>query len=435
VTAEPFLNADDARAVHVAHDAFIGGAAPHHARHLVVESWVRSAAAGVDADTNIAPITLETSLLGDYRDAHPLSRVFPLLYDVLGQAADACDSVMAIGDAAGQLLWVCGAPRILMRAEHINFVEGAAWDEAHVGTNAPGTALRLDSPVQIRGAEHFSRAVQPWSCVAAPIHDPDTQVMLGVVDLTGRHDIVNPQTIAMVRAAARMAEAELGRLNAVGQAQALIVPPSARQQPRLVIDGLGRPDCQVDDGLRTICLRPRHSEILAVLVDYPDGLTGEQLAIEIYGDDANMSTVRAELTRLRALLGDGVLDSRPYRLRVSAECDWLIVEAHIAAGRLTDAIRCYRGPLLPQSDAPGVMRRRQRLENQLRTAILASASPDLMIAWTRSRWGADDLEMWQRQGHILPARSPLRSIADAEVRRLSAEYGLLPPRRLAVGRS
>ena len=429
MTAKPLLSAGDARAVHAAHDTFVSGAAPDHVRNLVVESWVRSAAAGVDADTNIAPITLETSLLGDYRDAHPLSRVFPLLYDVLGQAADACDSVMAVGDANGQLLWVCGHPRTLTRAEQMNFVEGAAWDEAHAGTNAPGTALLLDSPVQIRGAEHFSRAVQRWSCVAAPIHDPDTQAMLGVVDLTGGRDIVSPQTMAMVRAAARMAEAELGRLNALGRAQSLIVPPGAQLPRPLVIDGLGRPDCQIDDGVRTICLRPRHSEILAVLVGYPDGLTGEQLAIEIYGDDANLSTVRAELTRLRALLSDGLLESRPYRLRVSAECDWLTVEAHIAAGRLTDAIRCYRGPLLPQSDAPGVVRRRRRLENQLRSAILASDRPDLMIAWTRARWGADDLEMWQRQLYLLPERSPLHSIADAEVRRLGEEYGLTAGRR------
>jgi hypothetical protein len=130
------------------------------------------------------------------------------------------------------------------------------------------------------------------------------------------------------------------------------------------------------------------------------------------------------MTRLRALLGGDLLESRPYRLRVAAECDWLTVEAHLAAGRLSDAVRCYRGPLLPQSDAPGVTKRRERLANQLRAAILTSRSTDLMIAWTRSRWGADDLEMWQQQANTLPTRSPLRSIATAEITRLHVEYGL-----------
>jgi hypothetical protein len=60
-------------------------------------------------------------------------------------------------------------------------------------------------------------------------------------------------------------------------------------------------------------------------------------------------------------------------------------------------MRAYRGPLLPQSDAPGVVQRRESIERQMRAAVLALAEPDLMVAWTRSRWGADDLEMWQRQ--------------------------------------
>ena len=104
---------------------------------------------------------------------------------MLGRAAEDCDSVMAVGDEYGQLLWVCGRPGVLRRAESIKFVEGAQWDEAHAGTNAPGTALRLDAPVTIQAAEHFVRPVQRWSCAAAPIHDPATHAILGVVDVTG----------------------------------------------------------------------------------------------------------------------------------------------------------------------------------------------------------------------------------------------------------
>src|SRR4051794_32129160 len=114
-----------------AHDAFLeGDAAPSHVRHLIVESWMRSAAAGLDAEHSLAPITLESSLVTEFREAHPLSAVFPLLYDVLGRAAEACDSIMAIADASGQLLWVHGLSGTLLRAERINFVEGATWGEA-----------------------------------------------------------------------------------------------------------------------------------------------------------------------------------------------------------------------------------------------------------------------------------------------------------------
>lgn len=418
---------DSARAIHDAREALLAGdEARGDVRGLVAQSWQRSIAAGVDSDANLAPITLGPAYLSDYRGAHPLSDVFSLLYDVLGRAAEECDGLMAIGDAQGQLLWVCGSPGALSRAERINFVEGAAWDEPSAGTNAPGTALRLDAPVQIFGAEHYTRSVQPWSCVAAPIHDPHTQAILGLVDVTGGSALDTPQTMAMVRAAARLAEAELGRLHATGQARAYRVPAPNATQDHLVVEGLGRPDCQVDDGMRPVRLSPRHSEIVAILTDHPDGLTGDQLAIELYGEDVQPSTLRAELTRLRALLGPDVFGSRPYRMLVPVECDWATVEKHMQAGRLPDALRCYRGPLLPQSDAPGIVRRRERLERQLRAAIMASGDLDLMIGWTRARWGSDDLDMWQRQAETLPTGSPLRPIATAEVTRLTEELAAPP---------
>jgi transcriptional regulator of acetoin/glycerol metabolism len=82
----------------------------------VADSWHRSAAAGVQADDVGAPITLADDTLRDYRDEHSLAQVFPLLDDVLGQAARDCEAVMAVSDAAGQLLWMCGRPQVGGRA-------------------------------------------------------------------------------------------------------------------------------------------------------------------------------------------------------------------------------------------------------------------------------------------------------------------------------
>jgi hypothetical protein len=195
------------------------GAAPVGVRDVVADSWLRSVAAGVNVDASRPPITLDRDLLSEYRAEHPLAAVFPLLYDVLGRAAEDCDSVMAVTDARGQLLWVRGKPGVLRRAESIQFVEGAQWDEHHAGTNAPGTALRLDAPV-----------------------------------------------------------------------------------------------------------------------------------------------------------------------------------------------------------APGVTELRADLERPLRAAILASGEPEFMLGWTRTRWGADDLPMWQRLRAVLPAGSPLRPIAAATAARLDAEF-------------
>jgi hypothetical protein len=58
-------------------------------RAQVADSWVRSAAAGVLAETVEAPVTLGDHDLRDYREAHPLAAVSPREDDVLGQSARA----------------------------------------------------------------------------------------------------------------------------------------------------------------------------------------------------------------------------------------------------------------------------------------------------------------------------------------------------------
>ena len=394
------------------------GAAPVGVREVVADSWLRSVAAGVDVDASRPPITLDRDVIGEYRARHPLAPVFPLLYDVLGRAAEDCDSVLAVADGHGQLLWVCGRPQVLRRAESIQFVEGAQWDERHAGTNAPGTALRLDAPVTIKSAEHFVRPVQRWSCAAAPVHEPGSDTILGVIDITGGRDVDSPQTMAMVRAAARMAESELARHARVA------APPSSRPLGQIGLSALGRSECVASIGPRTVRLSPRHSEIIVILATCPAGLTGDELAYLLYPGDVISVTLRAELVRLRTLIGDWVLASRPYRLTCEVTSDWAAVSAQLAAGDLAEALRLYRGPLLPSSQAPGVAELRGDLERSLRAAILASGRPEFLVSWTKSRWGADDLEMWQQLCAILPRSSPLRPYAVAQAAKLDAEFGL-----------
>ena len=353
-------------------------------RAEVAASWHRSAAAGVPADEVTAPITLEDSDLRSVRDEHPLARVFPLLDDVLGQAARDCDAVMAIADEAGQLLWVCGSGIALRRAESIGFVEGSNWDERLAGTNAPGLALRLDEPSSVVRGEHFRHAVRGWSCAAAPIHDPGTSQLLGVLDITGGDEIVVPQTMALVRATVRLAESELARDRLAA------TPPAPRSgQARIRIEALGRNDALLtvdDDRGHTgrMRLSPRHSELLLLLASAPRGLSGDELTVLLYEDEGGSSTLRAELNRLRHLLGDTFFGSRPYRLLSDVAGDWLAVEARLASGDVAGALRSFRGPLLPRSTAPGVVRLREALTEQLRAAVLHAGQPDLMSGWTRS---------------------------------------------------
>jgi hypothetical protein len=61
----------------------------------------------------------------------------------------------------------------------------------------------------VYSAEHFVKSHHAWTCAAAPVHDPASGELLGVVDVSGAAVTVHPSTLALVDAAARMAEASL----------------------------------------------------------------------------------------------------------------------------------------------------------------------------------------------------------------------------------
>ena len=218
-------------------------------RAQVADSWVRSAAAGVEADRVEAPITLPDDALRDHREAHPLAQVFPLLDDVLGQAARDCDAIMAVSDAAGQLLWVCGTPSVLRRAESHRLRRGQQLGRAarrhQRPRHGPGasTSRSTSSAPSTSAARCSAGAARPRRSTTRP-----TESLLGVLDITGGDDIVVPQTMAMVRAAARMAESELAReLLARGAEPAAAATRGPR---RVTVEALGRTDAllTVDDG-------------------------------------------------------------------------------------------------------------------------------------------------------------------------------------------
>jgi hypothetical protein len=161
-------------------------------------------------------------------------------------------------------------------------------------------------------------------------------------------------------------------------------------------------------------LSRRHSEILVLLARHPEGLSGDELLCALYEDESvTPVTLRAELARLRRLLGPGLLGSRPYRLMVPVESDVAVVERRLETGAVTSAATAYAGPLLPGSQAPAVTRLRHRLAEGLRTALIARRDPDLLADWAHAPWGEEDLEVWRALAAVRPTpavRARLREL-------------------------
>jgi hypothetical protein len=171
-------------------------------------------------------------------------------------------------------------------------------------------------------------------------------------------------------------------------------------------------------GGETVGLTRRHTEILALLLLRPEGLTAEQLAIELYGDFGKPVSVRAELSRLRRLLGDN-LETHPYRIGPRVRWDFSVLERLAEMGRVREALERYVGTLLPASEVPAIVAARERLDFSLRGAALASEDPDLLWAWLHTPSGADDVFAWRRLADLLAQDDRRRVAVLSQLRRLS----------------
>lgn len=361
------------------HDAVLAGTRPpERPRRLVARSWARVLALGLDPDGDNARDPLPRAELARRRHESPLRLVIDELRRVLTGVADASQFLMVVCDADGVILWREGAARVLMTADRLGFAEGACWTEQVVGTNAIGTALAEAAPVQLFSAEHFEQKQHSWYCTAAPIHDPRTGDLLGVVDVSGPALTLHPVITTLVDSAVRLAEAELWRRHALGlerlrrtsepvlrgvngpvlvvddhgwvahhsgvAARDRIEVPQARRA--LAVPGLGLclPERITDGWLvrpgdtpRTITARldltgtpvlelrsdaepwrltltPRHAQIVDLLGQAgPAGLSAGALSERLYGDPDHVVTARAEISRLRRVIG-ALVTPNPYRL-------------------------------------------------------------------------------------------------------------------------
>ena len=469
-------------------EQFVGEQTPESVREPIAASWARSRDAGVDPFVErVAPVAAEPEEAADRWEGHPLAVAAPIIRECLGGISDEAEHLIVVSDADGVLLSVEGNARVrLMASDTINFTEGTSWSEAGAGTNAIGTALAAEHAVQVFAAEHFNEVVQAWTCAAAPIRDPDTGRVLGVVDLTGRMTTAHPHSFTCAVATAKAVESRLlavlhehdgrlrsryaERLSDAGR-QALVtasgrvlseqpqgwlgtdrvvVPPgggelllpsgllafaepvghqeayrlrapqpefAVRRRSSLKLRLLGHDRAAVELDGRGVKLGLRHTEILAMLVARPAGIASDQLAEELYGDARRRDRARVEVCRLRKLLG-GAIDTRRYRLSMDVESDVARVRALLGRGDVREAAERYAGPLLPKSQAPGVIRERAQLESWLRHAVMSSDDPEALWAWVRSPSGSTDVPAWKRLLVSLDFHDPRRSLAVAELQAL-----------------
>jgi PAS domain S-box-containing protein len=188
----------------------LGPELPRHAtagvRPMIVESWQRVLAAGLEPIDVLPSIEADPSETRERWLEHPLGLLSHVLVEPLQSLAEESNSVVQVTDPSGLTLYLGGPEWLKARAAEMNLIEGARCSETVNGTNGVGTALATDHPVQVFAFEHFSQHHREWVCSGAPIHDPISGRLIGVIDLSSPWRVAHPRSLELVTGAARTTE-------------------------------------------------------------------------------------------------------------------------------------------------------------------------------------------------------------------------------------
>lgn len=165
---------------------------------IVAASWLRSQEAGVDISN---PVT-------DFNaDIDPRSRLVRCAQPVLDQLGnDSADLplVIALTDNHARLVQRLDCSTAVARLlDRVEFAPGFNYAEGKMGTNGVGTVLEAGRSVSVVGPEHFTEQLQPFACTGAPIIDPLSGRMEGILDISALADTWSPLMHTLVKSAAK----------------------------------------------------------------------------------------------------------------------------------------------------------------------------------------------------------------------------------------
>jgi sigma-54 dependent transcriptional regulator, acetoin dehydrogenase operon transcriptional activator AcoR len=137
-----------------------------------------------------------------------LIRVAAPFMDSLYNFLEGSGFFIILTDKEGCILNLIGDQDVMHAATELNMVVGAYMDEKNIGTNAMGTAIKVDSPIQVSATEHFITAYHRWTCSAAPVHNENGEI-IGTLNLTGSSELVHSHTLGLVAAAVKSIENQM----------------------------------------------------------------------------------------------------------------------------------------------------------------------------------------------------------------------------------
>lgn len=221
-------------------------------RPEILASWRRSAAFGAESQVRTLP----------YNDSSGAAERLmvaaePVLRSLAGSLAGLHAGVL-LSDRDANIVqrWVADR-EIAADLDRISSDCGFGAPEDRVGTNGIGTVAELGRPQMVAGPEHYADSLTRFTCVGAPIRNPLTNRLEGIVTLSCRADAANSLLTPLIVGTASDIENRLLQSSTLSERRLLDAYLTALKRHRRVV-ALNR---------TVLMACPRGSRAVAQLVD------------------------------------------------------------------------------------------------------------------------------------------------------------------------
>src|SRR6266545_6791710 len=193
-----------------AREAFLtsGELDPREVRETILTSWRRSRFLGVAVDQVELPYRADVDA-----DARLLRAAEPVLDRLERQLADARMTAILTDAQAWVVDRRAGERSLNSYLDKVLLAPGFSYAEKFIGTNGIGTALEEKRAFHVFGGEHFVDRLQTLSCAGAPVRDPISGNVVGIIDVTCWRADASLLMSVLVQEAARDIEGRLFELS------------------------------------------------------------------------------------------------------------------------------------------------------------------------------------------------------------------------------
>jgi transcriptional regulator of acetoin/glycerol metabolism len=173
-------------------------------REEIATSWRRSSLSGAAPDVPALPYDTDIDVEGRLTAA-----AFPVLNRLAGRLEDTATAMLLADSGARIIARWAGEPSLLTTMDRTESAPGFSLCEASVGTNGLGSVIEEKRALYVHGPEHFAERFVGYSCYGAPILNPVTRRVEGVLTLVCSVLDASPLMMPFVQATSEVIEDRL----------------------------------------------------------------------------------------------------------------------------------------------------------------------------------------------------------------------------------